>query len=308
MDLMRLMLVLTVTLTYLLGAQSAGAAVGAALDRAGLQQTFSAEFNDPTGTDLNRHVWRTDYYFVAPAVGPNGRPRTAALAFLGRTISGEKEVYVDRDYCGYSPFSIGDGVLKITASLADPVAFQTCGQGRRPILSGLITTQDSFSQTYGYFEMRAKLPVAQGAWSAFWLVPTQKTPQNAGRIPEFDVMEHWAGQLNVVSQGRPFVIDRTGKPISTLHAGTLSAPQAASNAATVKPIDLSQYHTFGLLWTPDELVWYVDDHETFRSPLVNAEPHYMLINLAVDGRYANPGPFPTSLAVDYVRAYRLPRH
>lgn len=280
------------------------AATGDPLDRTGFQQTFSAEFNGPEGTRLDRRTWRTDYYF-APR-GLDGKPLNQAMEFMGRTISGEKEVYVDEDYCGHTPFSIGGGSLTITATAADAAAFQSCGRGRRLYLSGLITTQDSFSQTYGYFEMRAKLPTAQGAWSAFWMIPTTKTAQNAGRMPEFDIVEHWAGQIKLISGGKPFIIDRTGMPIGTLHDGVVGAEQAFTDQKTAPTIDVSQFHKYGLLWTPDELVWYVDDHEVFRTPLANADPHYMVINLAIDGRYSDDGPFPASMVVDYVRAYQIP--
>lgn len=35
--------------------------------------------------------------------------------------------------------------------------------------SGMLNTYSSFSQTYGYFEMRADMPTDRGAWPAFWL-------------------------------------------------------------------------------------------------------------------------------------------
>ncbi len=302
---MRLLLLATlVSVMSGAGCSAALAAMGEPLDRTGFQRTFAAEFNEPAGTPLDKHVWRTDYYFAPRA--KDGRPPSQGMAFMGRTISGEREVYVDEDYCGHSPFSIGGGTLTITATAADPVAFQTCGRGWKPYLSGLITTQESFSQTYGYFEMRAKLPTAQGTWAAFWMIPTQKTKQNSGRLPELDIVEHWGGKLVLMSGGKPFIIDRTGKPITTLHDGVTGAEQAFTNQKTAPTIDVSEFHKYGLLWTPDQLVWYVDDREIFRTPFVNADPHYMIVNLAIDGRYQDPGPFPASMIIDYVRAYQIP--
>jgi beta-glucanase (GH16 family) len=284
------------------------AACAQALNRSGFVPTFSAEFNEPAGSPLDRKTWRTRYYFGAPDVSPTGAPATRSVQFISRTVSGEKEVYVDEPYCGQDPFHIASGTLTITARQADATAAQTCGAGGlRTILSGLITTQNSFSQTYGYFEMRAKLPLGQGLWPAFWMLPTTRTPSNLGRLPEFDIVEHWAGHITLMSRGIvPVEFDRTGKPISTVHFGRAGVESSLGNAQSAPTIDVTQFHTYGLLWTASRLVWYLDDRETFETPFVNADPHYLLANLAVDGRYPNPGPFPAEFVIDYIRAFQIP--
>ena len=53
-----------------------------------------------------------------------------------------------------------------------------------PYVSGMLTSQKSFSQKYGYFEIRSKIPVGAGVWPAFWLLAN-----NHGWPPEIDVME-----------------------------------------------------------------------------------------------------------------------
>src|SRR5258708_25793122 len=54
----------------------------------------------------------------------------------------------------------------------------------RPYTSGIITTKDKFTQEYGYFEMRARVPHGQGLWPAFWLL-------HSGPLPwtEIDIFE-----------------------------------------------------------------------------------------------------------------------
>src|SRR5947207_592 len=89
--------------------------------------------------------------------------------------NGEQQIYVDPRYAGrgttplgLDPFKVRDGVLSIVASRTPPEL--------KPVLfdneyvSGILTTQNSFSQKYGYFEIRSKLPVGMGVWPAFWML------------------------------------------------------------------------------------------------------------------------------------------
>ena len=60
---------------------------------------------------------------------------------------------------GYDPFNVHDGVLTITA-VPDRTSSGYPGSWE----SGLITTQGNFSQTYGYYEIRADFSNSPGAW------------------------------------------------------------------------------------------------------------------------------------------------
>jgi hypothetical protein len=62
--------------------------------------------------------------------------------------------------------------------------------------SGLISSRDrdgaqgrGFSQAYGYFEIKAKLPSGQGLWPGFWLIGVNKSTFGA----EIDVVEDFGG-------------------------------------------------------------------------------------------------------------------
>ncbi|MCK8788306.1 glycoside hydrolase family 16 protein, partial [Roseomonas sp. NAR14] len=80
---------------------------------------------------------------------------------------------------GVNPYSISDGVLDIT--MTKSASGTANGQ---PYTSGLMTTMGSYSQLYGYYEIRAKLPAQQGAFSSFWL-----TPSDGSWPPEIDIIE-----------------------------------------------------------------------------------------------------------------------
>ena len=288
---------------------SVHAVTGEKLDRTGFIQTFNAEFNEPGGSALDTKKWKTNYYFGTQLTKtwPNGSPVTMAQQSSSRMITGERQVYIDKEYCGRSPFWIGNGFLYLYSFKSDPIAKATCGQGTRDYMSGLITTEKSFSQTHGYFEMRARLPSSSGTWPAFWLLPTVKTPENLGRLPEIDIFEHWGGDYTVMSQGKPFVIKRKGKIVSTIHEGTKNLEYATSNRTAPPTVDVNAFHVFGMLWTPTEAIFYLDGIETYRTSFINDDPHYMLINVAISDTAGDPalGVYPTYMMIDYVRAYKV---
>jgi beta-glucanase (GH16 family) len=73
------------------------------------------------------------------------------------------------------------------------------------------------------------------------------------------------------------------------------------------------WHTFGLYWSPDVLIWYVDglpEWYVTKTSHIPDEPMYLLANLAVGGRYTGPPTiatrFPATLRFDYIKVWSLP--
>ena len=228
--------------------------------------------------------WRTEYGF-----GGEGTLGSRTLA-----SSGEQEVYADPRFkgtaktpLGLNPFELHDGVLSIVARKVDPA---TSAQiWNRPYVSGLLTSKFLFTQQYGYFEFRARLPRGKGLWPALWLVPKDNSWP-----PEIDVME---------GLGDPAVVYMT--------AHSKAAGKHTSDTQAVKIRERpDDFHVFGLLWDRDQIVWYVDGAEAKRevTPADMNRPMYILLNLAVGGSW--PG-YPESdftsarMDIDYVRAWTL---
>ncbi len=71
--------------------------------------------------------------------------------------------------------------------------------------------------------------------------------------------------------------------------------------------DLSQdFHTFAVNWTPNEIIWYVDGAETFRSSrYLLRERMFMILDVEVGGPAGPPdsNPLGNATEVDYVRAF-----
>lgn len=156
-------------------------------------------------------------------------------------------------------------------------------------VSGEVTTLGKFSQLYGRFEARLKIPRGRGLWPAFWMIPADQ-----GWPPEIDIMETIGSQT--------FTNTMTHYWGSWPDVGSQGSSWTGSQ-------DLSaDFHVYTLDWTPTELRWYVDGvARRWTSVNVPSKPFMIVIGAAVGGNF--PGPpdastvFPQEFVVDYVHAY-----
>lgn len=265
-----------------------------------LELAFQDEFDSFRPWRDGQGVWRTTFR--------DGRDDNDD-DFNLRTLKWNKEVqlYVDPDMRGHAgrhgdgeppglrrgqdrplglnPFEVGGGKLSIRFERAPARAKDALGGFQ--YVSGLITTQPSFSQTYGYFEIRAKLPRGKGIWPAFWLLP-----KDLSWPPEIDVME---------SVGDP------SKVYATYHS---NAAKIQGQEFTVTPED---FHTYAVAWDREHVTWFIDGRQVRRekTPADMHKPMYMLANIASGGDWAGAPdattPLPARLTIDYIRAYRFAR-
>lgn len=164
-------------------------------------------------------------------------------------------------------------------------------------LSGIITSYDSFKTTHGYFEMRAKLPAGKGLWPAFWLLNAHYVED----VPEIDVMEFLGGDLSkLYNTYHYFDIQDDWRKVSTPSYEVIGENWTQN------------FHTFGLGWSPTEIIWYVDGQETNRVDSsefkISGQAMYLVANLAVGGNWAgepdSSTSFPAVFEIDYIRAYK----
>jgi len=164
--------------------------------------------------------------------------------------------------------------------------------------SARLNTTGKFMPTYGYIELRAKLPSGQGIWPAFWALGNNINQVGWPACGEMDMMEMFGNNATT--------------DFASYHMGTSSAHidwTATVTSATFQ----SQYHVFGLLWTPTGVTNYLDGvqfetHPSSSPGWVFNHPENFILNLAVGG--IPPGnvtqtgtTFPQNLDVDYVRVY-----
>lgn len=168
------------------------------------------------------------------------------------------------------------------------------------ILTGAVWTKGIFEQTYGYYEIRTTLNTVPGYWTAFWLITDDvMSEENGGRDgTEIDVYESAYHDEGLVQH--------------TLHWDGYTA--AHRMLGTTVPLEYDGgYHTFGVLWTPAEYVFYVDGAETWRTDAREAGgtcevPLYMIIS-AETGSWTydklDKKNLRDRIKIDYVRAYAL---
>jgi beta-glucanase (GH16 family) len=205
----------------------------------GMHLAFSDDF---TGTSLDTAKWATCY----PWWPQNGS---------GCTNLGNPELQWYRP----SQVRVSDGTLHLVAVERDTSGTAADGTPKTyPWRSGMVTTHSSFTFTYGYVAVRARLVKGDGLWSALWLL------SEAG-APEIDISELYGNDPTKLSV--------------VLHA------KSGSRAyRTVSTPDLSDgWHTYALDWEPSSITWFVDGRAVYRymGEEVPSVPMYFIANLAV---------------------------
>ena len=172
--------------------------------------------------------------------------------------------------------------------------------GGQAYTSGRMLTRGKKDWTYGFFEIRAKLPCGLGTWPAIWMLGTKGAWPDDGEI---DIMEH--------------VGKKKGEVLGTVHTAAYNHMiNTHKGAATSVPDACDAFHNYQLKWDADRILVGVDGKYYFE--FVNAKdgdnrkwpfsnPQYLLLNVAIGGDLGGPvddAIFPVQMEVDYVRVYQ----
>ena len=173
--------------------------------------------------------------------------------------------------------------------------------------SASLHTAGKFDFTYGSLEVRARIPLAKGAWPAIWLLGTQgEWPDNG----EIDVMEFYRkGGVPVIMANAAW---GSGKRWEAVWNSVATPLQHFLNQ---NPDWGTEFHIWRMDWTEESIALFLDDELLNEIPLNDAggsaspfhSPFYILLNLAVGG--INGGPtaenaWPIRYEIDYVRVYQ----
>src|SRR6202521_1257770 len=240
---------------------------------------WSDEFDGPSGSAVDATKWSFD-------TGGNGWGNNELETYTDHTVNAHVEggslviKTLKEDFTG------SDGIL-------------------RHYTSARLLTKNNFTQAYGRFEARIKIPYGQGIWPAFWMLGDNIGSAGWPTCGEIDIMENIGKEPSIVH--------------GTFHGPGYSGAQGVS-AAYALPNGQKfsdDFHTFAVEWEPNVMRFYVDgllykprppaDLPAGKSWVFD-HPFFIILNVAVGGGFpGNPDVttvFPQQMLVDYVRVYQ----
>lgn len=266
--------------------------------------SWSDEFNGAANSAINPKNWQYDTGIlnvnneVEYYCGPGSSTAPCSL--------GNPNAYID-----------GNGHLAIQALRINSSGAPYSGSWTSARLTSANNLQ---SFQYGRIESSMSLPVGPGLWPAFWALGTNITSVGWPASGEIDFMEN----VPLSAGLGPNTIS------STMHGGVASGncycggngmgKRYSFPANSPNGPDVTTFHTYGAIWSPNMVQFYVDDPANiFFVRTVNDvpsgfvwdfnHPFFLLLNLAVGGTGSWPGPpdstttSPAVMLVDYVRVY-----
>ncbi len=262
---------------------------------------WSETFTGTAGTGLNAAIWTPEIgQYVGVAAGLPDWPY--GTGEIENNTANPANVSLD-----------GSGNLAITATCTT-----SCASGGN-WTSARISTAGKANFQYGQLEARIKVPAGPFNWPAFWMLGQNFfTGTNWPNSGEIDIMEGLGN--NSVNQSTlhanyPGGGDWNGGGGVTMYASSIS--------------DLSSgYHTFGMLWTPNEIQFTLDGL-VYGSDTYNAsagtvtqqigtststftiggqvwpfnQPFFIILQDAIPGGTSAPNGSSGTMSVDWIKYY-----
>lgn len=241
----------------------------------------------------------TDYRLVwADEFETPGLPDAAKWVYdIGRN----KQGWYNRELQYYSNARpensvVQDGKLVITAR--KEALSSATDWGGQAYTSARLITAGKAQWTYGFFEVRAKMPCGRGSWPAIWMLGAEGQWPAGG---ELDILEHMGQRPDWV--------------FSTVHTTSGSGANGKGDGRTLTTA-CSQFHSYQMLWTPAEIRFGVDglQHAVYRNAGTGPaqwpfdRPQFLILNLAIGGDLGGPVDdtiFPIQFEIEHVRVYQL---
>jgi len=211
-----------------------------------------------------------------------------------------------------SNVKVKKGALQLIARALNPkkVSAENKARGYDKFSTAIVKSKKR--SYYGYYEARAK-SMSAGVCNAFWLYdPLEESIKyKEGEFSEeIDIFEIFGKASNKENERAYYAaVHRYQTPyVESLVNNRKYNLENRYTKLKVPYEFYSDYHTYGLLWTPTELVWYLDGKEVFRrkNDFFNRPLHIIFdaeIMEAWDG-LPSVTDLPSNFQIDYVRVWR----
>ncbi len=244
--------------------------------------------DDPNYLDHFQMVWSDEFDGTSVDAG-NWTFETGASGW------GNNEL---QNYTDGENASVSGGELTITAKKVDDLV--QVGS----YTSARLSSRSKQEFKYGRMEINAKLPSGVGIWPAIWMLGSNFTSVGWPACGEMDIMEYVGFDPNRI--------------YSTVHTSAGYGSGGTGSSMEV-PTCEEEFHIYGLLWTENELVFYVDSpgNVVYTYSPASKTPEnwpfnqaaFFILNVAVGGNWGGAqgidnSIFPQSMYIDYVRVYQ----
>lgn len=255
---------------------------------------------------FNAACWKTPVTPRGEALDISGYTLVYEDDFNGEALDEEAWYYRGlgtrrSGYNGASQVEVKDGNMFLTGEYLENGRY---GPGW---YTGMVALKQNYAK--GYFEIRCKCNEGSGFWSAFWLQATGDPydhERSAGGVEavEVDIFEstanRWLGSDILESNIHCNGYDDNPDKIDSQRVGDYRVD------------DIHEYNTYGLLWTDEEYIFYINGVESGRSSFgkgVCRNPEELIVSLEIPETMPddilNNQDYTTQMVVDYVRIYQL---
>ena len=169
---------------------------------------------------------------------------------------------------------------------------------------GMIMLREKYKQ--GYFEIKCICNDSPGFWSAFWIQadhPYDALSRGGVGGAELDIFES-------LNYGARFKHNSVTQTVHCCRESTVPPALDSCNLGSFKGNDIYHtYNTYGLKWTEEEYIFYINGVETARCAWadgVSEVEEYVIVSLEIPEAEKLPTDtsVTTDFIVDYVRIYQ----
>jgi beta-glucanase (GH16 family) len=238
-------------------------------------------------TKIPTQIWADEF-------DQNGPPDPSKWSFdIGDNGWGNNELQYYTDELKNARVENGILIIEAHADINRPKGYT----------SARIVTKGKAAWTYGYFEIKARLPEGVGTWPAIWMLTETNSYGGWPKSGEIDIMEHVGYDPSVIH--------------GTVHTEAFNHSIGTHVGKTRSIPDFNtEFHSYVIDWKSDKIGFYIDGEVYFtftNSDKSTAEwpfdhPFHLILNIAVGGNWGGEKGIDTSIwpqrmEIDYVRIF-----